>query len=112
MTVRHQADLGMRLISPIFSESFLDLSLVGRVVFVHAAGGGHFTDDPLSSALSLRTLILLCAKLFSFHAIHPANSFLGDFSPSGSTLGGELLRVVVVSNIFFIGCSCFSGLFI
>ena len=48
--------------------------------------------------------------LFSFHAIHPANSFMGDLTPSGSMPDGCLLRVVFVSNIFLIGCSSFLGL--
>ena len=41
-----------------------------------APGGGHFSDNQSSSALHSSSV-----KLFSFHAIHLANSFMGDFAP-------------------------------
>ena len=50
--------------------------------------------------------------LLSFNAIHSVNYFMEDFSHSGSTPDGGLHRVVVVSNIFVIGCSSFPDLFV
>ena len=75
-------------------------------------GSDHFSDDPSSFDLSLTTLILLCVKLLSFHATQASNSFMGDFSPSGSTPDGGLRNVVIVSNIFWIGNSSSLGMFV
>ena len=44
-------------------------------------GDGHTSIDPSSSAHSLTTLILLCAQVLSFHAIHPTDSFMGYVPP-------------------------------
>ena len=60
--------------------------------------------------LPLQPWFFSAVKLFSFHAMHPANSFMGDLTPSGSTPNAGLRRVVVVSKIFLIGCSSFSVL--
>ena len=51
--MRHQTDLGRRPTSPIFSERFWDLSLVCRVVLVHAAGGGFWGIPTRRARLSL-----------------------------------------------------------
>ena len=59
----------------------------------------------------LQCCFFSAVKLLSFHAIHQANSFMRNFSPSDSTPDGGLRRVVVVSNIL-IGCSSFSGFFV
>ena len=57
--------------------------------------GVHFSEDPSSYALSLMTFFS-AVKFFSFLAIHPANSFMEDFSTSCSMPYGGLHRVVVV----------------
>ena len=40
--MRHHVDLGQRSTFPIFSEPFVDLLLMCRVMLVHAAGGGFW----------------------------------------------------------------------
>ena len=73
-------------------------------------GGGHFSVDPSSSALSLTTLIHLCCQAF-LHLCHtPGKLCHGRFLPSSGMPDGGLHRVVVVSNIL-IGCSSFFSLF-
>ena len=47
-------------------------------------------------------------KLFCFHAIHPINSFMGNSPP----LIARLMVAFAESNIFLLGCSSFSGLFV
>ena len=56
MAVRHQVDLGQGSTSPIFSESFGDLSLVCRVVLPHAEGGGFRGSRTRRVQLSLPQL--------------------------------------------------------
>ena len=74
-----------------------------------APGGGNFSDDTSSSAPSLTTLIF---SFFSFHVIHPANSFMGDCFPSDSTPDGSLCSCTCVEHHLVVGCSSLLGLFV
>ena len=63
----------------IFSRWCL-LCAVSYAASTRDPGGGHFSDDPSSYALSLTTLIRFCSQAFLPSCCTPGNSFHGRFS--------------------------------
>ena len=80
-------------------------------VLLLAPDGGHFSDDPSSSDLSMKTLIILSGQAFLLSRHTPGKFVHGSFPPSGSLHDGGIRRVTVLSEVFLICCSSFLGLF-
>ena len=106
--MRHQVDLGRRSTSPLFSESFGVLSLVCRVVLVHAAAGGFWgihTRRDRMYLLQFRIFYKWCQQRALVCAATNRAPVGGNFSddPSSSALSITTL-ILLCGQVFLTSC--------